>query len=74
MNSLSVDDSRKLKIEVESLRADISELEQKNKRIEELERKQMQFETAFQSLIDSGMVKPYADPEKISPTKNERDS
>jgi predicted transcriptional regulator len=58
MDSLTVDDTRKLKIEVESLKADISELEQKNKRIEELERKQLQFEIAFQSLIDSGMVKP----------------
>jgi integrase len=58
MDSLTVDDARKLKIEVESLKADISELEQKNKRIEELERKQLQFEIAFQSLIDSGMVKP----------------
>jgi predicted transcriptional regulator len=69
MDSLTIDDTRRLKIEVESLRADISELEQKNKRIEELERKQRQFETAFQSLIDSGMVKPCTDPEKISPTK-----
>jgi hypothetical protein len=41
------------------LRADNSELEQKNKRIEELGRKQTQFELAFQSLIDSGIVKPY---------------
>jgi integrase len=69
MDSLSIDDTRRLKIEVESLRSDIFELEQKNKRIEELERKQRQFETAFQTLIDSGMVKPYTDPEKISPTK-----
>ena len=38
MDSLAIDDSRKLKIEVESLKADISELEQKNKRIEELEK------------------------------------
>ncbi len=38
MDSLTIDDARKLKIEVESLKADISELEQKNKRIEELER------------------------------------
>jgi hypothetical protein len=44
---------------VESFKADISELEQNNKRIEELENKQWQFEKAFQSLIDSGMVRPY---------------
>ena len=65
IDSLTVDDARKLKIEVESLKADISELEQKNKRIEELERKQMQFEVAFNSLIDSGMVKPYVELDAI---------
>ena len=64
IDSLTIDDTRKLKIEVESLKADISELEQKNMRIEELERKQRQFETAFQSLIDSGMVKPYTEAER----------
>lgn len=69
MESLTIDDTRRLKIEVESLRYDISELEQKNKRIEELERKQRLFETAFQSLIDSGMVKTYTDPEKIDSTR-----
>jgi integrase len=69
MESLTIDDTRRLKIEVESLRFDISELEQKNKRIEELERKQREFETAFQSLIDSGIVKPYTEAEKISSTK-----
>jgi predicted transcriptional regulator len=58
-DSLPPDDSRKLKIEVETLKFNISELEQKNRRIEELERKQRQFELAFQSLIDSGMVKPH---------------
>ena len=58
IDNLTIDDARKLKIEVESLKAEISELEQKNKRIEELERKQTQFEKAFQSLIDSGIVKP----------------
>jgi integrase len=63
MDSLTIDDARKLKIEVESLKADISELEQKTTRIEELERKQRQFETAFQSLIDSGIVKPYIESE-----------
>ena len=59
MDNLTIDDARNLKFEVESLKADISELEQKNKRIEELENKQWQFEKAFQSLIDSGMVRPY---------------
>lgn len=63
MESLTIDDTRRLKVEVDSLRADISELEQKNKRIEELERKQRQFESAFQSLIDSGMVKPFTEAE-----------
>lgn len=65
IDSLTIDDARKLKIEVESLKADISELEQKNKRIEELEKKQRQFEIAFQSLIDSGMVKPHAELESM---------
>jgi hypothetical protein len=65
MDSLTIDDTRKLKIEVESLKVDISDLEQKNKRIEELERKQRQFEAAFQSLIDSGMVKPYTESDTI---------
>ena len=63
IDSLTIDATRKLKIEDESLKVDISELEQKNKRIEELERKQRQFEIAFQSLIDSGMVKPASTPE-----------
>jgi integrase len=58
-DSLTIDDARKLKIEVESLRTEISELDQKNRRIDELERKQREFELAFQSLIDSGMVKPH---------------
>jgi predicted transcriptional regulator len=58
MDNLPIDDARNSKFEVESLKADISELEQKNKRIEELENKQRQFEKAFQSLIDSGMVRP----------------
>ena len=66
MDSLTIDDKRKLRIEVESLKADMSDLEQKNKRIEELERKQRQFETAFQSLIDSGMVKPYIESDNIN--------
>jgi predicted transcriptional regulator len=66
MDSLTIDDKRKLRIEVESLKADMSELEQKNKRIEELERKQRQFETAFQSLIDSGLVKPYMESDNIN--------
>ena len=65
IDSLTVDDTRKLKIEVGSLKADISELEQKNKRIEELEKKQRQFEMAFQSLIDSGMVKPHPELETV---------
>jgi integrase len=58
MDSLTIDDTRKLKIEIESLKVDISELDQKNRCIEELEKKQVQFEKAFQLLIDSGMVKP----------------
>jgi integrase len=70
MDSLTIDDTRRLKIEVESLKADLSELEQKNKRIEELERKQRQFETAFQSLIDSGMVKPYIESDNINCKKS----
>jgi len=73
MDSLTIDDARRLKIEVESLKIDISELEQKNKRIEELERKQRQFETAFQSLIDSGMVKPYQELDSVN-SKKAKDS
>lgn len=58
-DALSINATQKLKLEVERLEAGISELEDKNRRIEELERKQRQFEWAFQSLIDSGIVKPY---------------
>jgi len=58
-DALSINATQKLKLEVERLEAGISELEDKNRRIEELERKQRQFELAFQTLIDSGMVKPY---------------
>jgi hypothetical protein len=54
----SINATQKLKLEVERLQAGISELEDNNRRIEELERKQRQFESAFQALIDSGMVKP----------------
>jgi integrase len=57
-DALSINATQKLKLEVERLEAGISELEDKNRRIEELERKQKQFELAFQTLIDSGMVKP----------------
>jgi hypothetical protein len=59
---LSINDTQKLKLEVENLKAGISTLEDKNRRIEELERKQRQFESAFQALIDSGMVKPLRTP------------
>ncbi len=58
VDSLTIDDARKLRIEIESLNADILELAQKDRRIEELEKKQKQFESAFQALIDSGIVKP----------------
>ena len=58
VDALSINATQKLKLEVERLEAGISELEDKNRRIEELERKQRQFELAFQTLIDSGMVKP----------------
>ena len=58
IDSLNIDDARKLRIEIESLNADISELTQKDRRIDELENKQRQFELAFQALIDSGMLKP----------------
>jgi hypothetical protein len=57
-DSLTIGDSLKLKIKVETLKFNISELEQKNRRIEELGRKQGQLELAFQPLIDWGMVKP----------------
>jgi hypothetical protein len=58
VDSLNFDDACKLRIEIESLNADISEFGKKDRRIEELEKKQRQFESAFQALIDSGMVKP----------------
>lgn len=56
--ALSINATQKLMLEVEHLQTGISELEDKNRRIEELKRKQRQFELAFQTLIDSGMVKP----------------
>jgi hypothetical protein len=62
VDALSINDTQKLKFEVESLKAGISELEDKNRRIEDLERKQRQFESAFQALIDSGMIKPLRAP------------
>ena len=57
-DALSINATQKLKLEVERLQTGISELEDKNRRIEELERKQSQFESAFQALIDSGLLKP----------------
>jgi hypothetical protein len=57
-DALSINATQKLKLEVERLQTGISELEDKNRRIEELERKQRQFESAFQALIDSGFLKP----------------
>ena len=58
IDALTINEENRLKHEVVELKAGISELADKNRRIEELERKQRQFESAFQSLIDSGMVKP----------------
>ena len=58
VDELTISEENRLKHEVVELKAGISELEDKNRRIEELERKQRQFESAFQALIDSGMVKP----------------
>jgi hypothetical protein len=60
VDALSINDTQKLKVEVESLKADISELQDKNRRIEELESKQRQFELAFQALIDTGKLIPSA--------------
>jgi integrase len=57
-DALSINDTQKLKFEVQSLQASISELEDKNRRIEELERKQSQFESAIQALINSGKIRP----------------
>jgi hypothetical protein len=54
-----------LKLEVERLAPGISEHEDKNRMIEELERKQRHFELAFQTLIDSGMVKPLLSPSLV---------
>jgi hypothetical protein len=42
LDALSINAPQKLKLEVERLQAGISELEDKNRRIEELERKQTQ--------------------------------
>jgi hypothetical protein len=58
VDALSINDTQKLKLEVENLKAGISDLENKSRRIEELERKQRQFELAFQTLIDTGKVVP----------------
>lgn len=60
VDALSINDTQKLKLEVENLKAGISELEDKNRRIEELEMKQTQFEMVIQALINSGQLKPYA--------------
>lgn len=60
-DSLTIDDFRKLRTEIESLHADISEFAQKNMRTNELENKQRRFESAFQALIDSEMLKPAQD-------------
>jgi hypothetical protein len=57
-DALSINATQKLKLEVERLQTGISELEDKNRRIEELERKQRQFELAIQALIDSGKIMP----------------
>lgn len=58
VDSLTIDDARKLRIEIESLNADMSQLAQKDSRIDELETKHRQLESAFQALIDAGILKP----------------
>lgn len=56
-DALSINATQKLNLKSSVFRLEF-ELEDKNRRIEELERKQREFESAFQALIDTGIVKP----------------
>ena len=65
VKELSISDEERLQVEVGKLQTDISnmksvsvELQEKDKQIEVLTKKQEQFEQLIQSLIDSGQVKP----------------
>ena len=62
---LTISDEERLQVDVEKLQTDISnmksvslELQEKDKQIQALEKKQEQFEQLLQSLIDSGQFKP----------------
>jgi hypothetical protein len=64
VKELSISDEERLQVEIGKLQTDISnmksvsvELQEKDKQIEVLTKKQEQFEQLIQSLIDSGQVK-----------------
>lgn len=64
VKELTISDEERLQIDVEKLQTDISnmksvavELQEKDKQIEALAKKQEQFEQMIQSLIDSGQLK-----------------
>jgi hypothetical protein len=64
VKELTISDEERLQIDVEKLQTDISnmksvavELQEKDKQIEALVKKQEQFEQMIQSLIDSGQLK-----------------
>jgi hypothetical protein len=50
VDALSINDTQKLKLEVENLKAGISELEDKNRRIEQLEKQQGENTLMLQTL------------------------
>jgi acyl-CoA synthetase (AMP-forming)/AMP-acid ligase II len=61
---LTISDEERLQVDVEKLQTDISnmksvslELQEKDKQIQALEKKQEQFDQLLQSLIDSGQFK-----------------
>lgn len=65
VKELTISDEERLQVDVEKLQTDISnlksvsvELQEKDKQILRLEKKQQQFEQLIQSLIDSGQLKP----------------
>ncbi len=66
---LTISNEERLQVDVEKLQTDISnmksvslELQEKDKQIQALEKKQDQFEQLLQSLIDSGQFKPNSVP------------
>lgn len=65
VKELTISDEERLQVDVEKLQTDISnmksvslELQEKDKQIQALEKKQEHFEQMIQSLIDSGQLRP----------------